>query len=80
MTRAACLGPAEPHAQLTTKQGARWQGTRGPTPDIGLARAPHLPSGGTAMPPTMGRPPSWTSLSLGGEDEAQTPPPELQRS
>lgn len=67
MLRAACLGPAEPHARLTAEQGARQQGTGGPTPAAGLARAPHLPAEGAALPLRERRPLLWASLSLGVE-------------
>lgn len=61
MMRAACLGPAEPHAQLTTKQGAGQLDTGGPT----LAQAQPGGEDWAAMPLGMGSPPPWTSLSLG---------------
>ena len=77
MTREACLGLAEPQAQLTTKQGAGWQEIGGPTPAQAQPGLPTCLQKGQQCLEGWGDPhpgPAW------GEEEVQMPTPELCRA
>lgn len=73
MSESSLLGPAEPHARLTTEQGQAEAG-RMPSSATGLARAPHLPATRAAMPLRAGGSSPWASLNLGGGEEREDTP------
>lgn len=84
MTRAACLGPGEPHTPLTTERGPRqgwglgWEEDRRAHPcrRLGQGAPPTFRRGSNAL--EGGETPSLGHPESGGGEGARTPLPELQ--